>query len=488
MLRYTIKYYALIFPKESNIIDVAVDNSQLLFKLSTFSRYQLKKSHKSNKFDEIIYAYYNRSSIKSSTPDLDRQTRLISHFNQRIFHELPKYFYLSDSIDPNEEQAFLAEFILNTKWLLNKSFTCSSVLYYVHDLVFYRKLFFSEIDSDESTATTTTTTAEDAQLSPIKQKFLKFERIVYKLLFSLNQDQNQIQIYLKLAGLDSLLTNLNYLSRRTAHDLPKLVPLNLNYLKVKEHLESKMSPLDEFNVKELIFYSKVVFIDKRTFLTLSDGPFNLIKVWRIDETQTGGHLLDTIRTIKFNKSPKDLRLINQRMAVVLLERNLHLIDLNKCEHVFDLNSTMNPSFALFELHDANHVVLLARNRLTVHLMKLPLTSSKCAETTTTSANETSVGGEEAKLLNTSTTKTASKDDMYSFKVGEDRYLKSLKVSRNGKIMVCGDEVQKPFPLLVWNLEQRKLVYDLRQPNHEIITSIQSISSSGKYFVSACQVR
>lgn len=66
------------------------------------------------------------------------------------------------------------------------------------------------------------------------------------------------------------------------------------------------------------------------------------------------------------------------------------------------------------------------------------------------------------------TKTYSKeDDMFLFKAGEDRYLNSMMVSSNGEIMVCGDEVQKPFPLLVWNLNQRKLVYDLRQYKHEV---------------------
>ena len=79
------------------------------------------------------------------------------------------------------------------------------------------------------------------------------------------------------------------------------------------------------------------------------------------------------------------------------------------------------------------------------------------------------------------------EDMFLFKVGEDRYLNSLLVSRNGQVMVCGDEVQKPFPLLVWNLHHRKLVYDLRQAKHEFVTAIQAIGSSGRFVVSACQV-
>lgn len=192
---------------------------------------------------------------------------------------------------------------------------------------------------------------------------------------------------------------------------------------------------------------------------------------------------EPIRTIKFNKSPKDIRLINHHMAVVLTDRNLHLIDLNQCEHIYDLNCTMNPNFSFFELHDANHLVLLARNRLSVILMRIPhvaTTTSRKSSATAVTVPEPSGAALGGKL-------PITKDDMFLFKVGEDRYLKSLLVSRNGKIMVCGDEVQKPFPLLVWNLNQRKLVYDLRQNNHEIIVSIQAISTSGRYFVSACQV-
>lgn len=373
----------------------------------------------------------------------------------------------------------MTEFIFNAKWLINKSFTCSSILYYVHDLVFYRKLFLPEqveladvydCDMDDSMAKT---------LGQNKAKFIRFERIVYKLLYNLNQDHNQLHLYLKNTKLDGILTNVNYLNRTTSH-LPKFVPLNLSYFKHRDSVGGPRSPAEvqlqiDTNQKS-VYFSKVVFIDADTFVTLSEQPYNRLKVWKIDASKPS--LLEPIRTINFNKAPKDLRLINKHTAIVLLERNLHLIDLNRCDHVYDLNSTMNPSFAFFELHDSNHVVLLARNRLTVILMKVPQASKSF----------TDVAGDEPKPANANTTAVSgSKDDMFLFKVGEDRYLKSLLVSKNGKIMVCGDEVQKPFPLLVWNLEHRKLVYDLRQPNHEIITSIQSISSSGKYFVSACQV-
>lgn len=46
--------------------------------------------------------------------------------------------------------------------------------------------------------------------------------------------------------------------------------------------------------------------------------------------------------------------------------------------------------------------------------------------------------------------------------------------------MCGDETQKPFPLLVWHLSQRKLLYDLRIPHHDFVTSLSAITHEGAY--------
>ncbi|CAG0918260.1 unnamed protein product [Notodromas monacha] len=80
----------------------------------------------------------------------------------------------------------------------------------------------------------------------------------------------------------------------------------------------------------------------------------------------------------------------------------------------------------------------------------------------------------------------SGDCISTFKVGEDRFLNSLVVSENGKICVCGDETQKPFPLLVWDLEKRKLVFDLRIPHHEFLTHLMAITKEGHYVACACE--
>lgn len=49
-----------------------------------------------------------------------------------------------------------------------------------------------------------------------------------------------------------------------------------------------------------------------------------------------------------------------------------------------------------------------------------------------------------------------------------------------RILVCGDETQKPFPLLVWHLSMRKLLYDLRIPHHDFLTSLSAITHEGSY--------
>jgi hypothetical protein len=276
--------------------------------------------------------------------------------------------------------------------------------------------------------------------------------------------------------LTNMASNLDKHFKSTKTISNQISSLNYEYI-----MENEMPKIDKekltFNTLANLstYLSKVMFLNKDTILALSDTQ-NEIKIWKINST-----LIELIRSIKLNKTPRDLRLLNQRIAVVLVDRNLHLFDLNDSKHVLDMNSTMSANVPFFEIHDQNHVVLLARNRLSVILMKVSPPKQEPEE------EEGEEKTAETKAL--TNTKTYSvDDDMFLFKVGEDRYLNSLLVSKNGQVMVCGDEVQKPFPLLVWNLDKRKLVYDLRQAKHEFITSIQSIGSKGKFVACACQVK
>lgn len=223
--------------------------------------------------------------------------RLVSYFNVRIFHELPRIFYLSDSADPQEDQAYMNEFILNPKWLLNKSFTCSSVLYYLHDLASYRKLFMSsdECTSDDLAAISPTDTSpSDETASPSssslssKKKFLRFERVVYKVLFNLSQDQNQFEYFVRTLGMESLLTNPAYLTTRSSSLSPsstpaRFTPLNYEYFKLKDSLDKSCLLLgsDLNESRQLVHFNKVVFVQRGIFLTLSEAPYNFIKVIKV---------------------------------------------------------------------------------------------------------------------------------------------------------------------------------------------------------------
>jgi len=139
---------------------------------------------------------------------------------------------------------------------------------------------------------------------------------------------------------------------------------------------------------------------------------------------------------------------------------------------------MNQNMPYFGLHSSTKIVALARSRMHVNLIDI--------ETGTIEAY---------------------------FKAGEDRFLNSLLVSGNGRycdndrvsirrrylifflirhrfcrrVMVCGDETQKPFPLLVWNLTSRQLMYDLRIPFHEFVTRLAAITYEGHYVCCVAQV-
>lgn len=62
-----------------------------------------------------------------------------------------------------------------------------------------------------------------------------------------------------------------------------------------------------------------------------------------------------------------------------------------------------------------------------------------------------------------------------------------RIFYNLRILVCGDETQKPFPLLVWNLASRKLLYDLRIAHHDFITKLAAITYEGNYVCCVAKV-
>jgi hypothetical protein len=161
----------------------------------------------------------------------------------------------------------------------------------------------------------------------------------------------------------------------------------------------------------------------------------------------------SVRTLKSVFNPISLKVIDDHRCAILCGRELHIYNLDDGTFITKLKGVMNQKMPYYGLHDENHIVSISRNRMYVNLVNLE--SGDCVTT---------------------------------FKVGEDRFLNSLLVSDNGKMLVCGDETQKPFPLLVWDLTSRKLLYDLRIPHHEFVTSLSAITKEGHFVCCVCRVR
>ncbi|XP_056647037.1 NACHT and WD repeat domain-containing protein 2 isoform X1 [Diorhabda sublineata] len=157
-----------------------------------------------------------------------------------------------------------------------------------------------------------------------------------------------------------------------------------------------------------------------------------------------------VRRLQNVPHPINLIPIDQFKCIVLCKRELRIFDLNSGSFLTKLKGVMNQKMPYFGLHDQSHLVALSRNRMYINLMNLE--NGDCVTT---------------------------------FKAGEDRFLNSLLVSGDGRVLVCGDETQKPFPLLVWNLKSRKLLYDLRIPHHHFITALSAITYEGNYVCCVC---
>ncbi|CAG9853566.1 unnamed protein product [Phyllotreta striolata] len=157
-----------------------------------------------------------------------------------------------------------------------------------------------------------------------------------------------------------------------------------------------------------------------------------------------------VRILQGVPNPINLIPIDQLKCIVLCRRELRTFDLNSGSFLTKLKGVMNQKMPFYGLHDQSHLVALSRNRMYINLMNLE--SGDCVTT---------------------------------FKAGEDRFLNSLLVSGDGRVLVCGDETQKPFPLLVWNLKSKKLLYDLRIPHHHFITALSAITYEGNYVCCVC---
>ncbi|CAG5116392.1 unnamed protein product [Candidula unifasciata] len=158
-----------------------------------------------------------------------------------------------------------------------------------------------------------------------------------------------------------------------------------------------------------------------------------------------------VRTLRGVDAPKHVIMLDSTRAVVLCNRELAVIDLDRGVLLMKLRGVLNLRMPFFGLQCDQKVVALSRDRMVVNILDI------------------STGGIVA-----------------TFKAGETRFLDSLIISGDGKILVCGDETQKPFPLLVWSLEQSKLLHDIRMPQHEFITQHADITHNGQYLACLCR--
>ncbi|XP_046577912.1 uncharacterized protein LOC124285681 [Haliotis rubra] len=149
--------------------------------------------------------------------------------------------------------------------------------------------------------------------------------------------------------------------------------------------------------------------------------------------------------------PQDLKMVDSFQAVVLCNRELLIYDLDQGCLETKFRGVLNLKQPMFGVRNNESVITLSRNRMYINVLDIE-----------------------------------SGDTVATFKAGEDRFLNSLLISKNGKILVCGDETQKPSPLLVWELQERRLLHDLRMAQHQFITSIMDITDDGHYVVCVCE--
>ncbi|XP_063369879.1 uncharacterized protein LOC134658201 [Cydia amplana] len=219
--------------------------------------------------------------------------------------------------------------------------------------------------------------------------------------------------------------------------IPTFFPANEEFWKIVETKEKRdLTMVAGFDSKT---YDLIVRFDTRgKFVATVSTEREEICVWDVVQCKL-------VRKITGVTQPINLVPIDEYRCVVLCKRELKVYDLNQGKFVVSLKGVMNQKMPYYGLHDSKHLVALSRNRMYVNLMNIE--TGDCVTT---------------------------------FKAGEDRFLNSLLVSGDGRMLVCGDETQKPFPLLVWSLTSRKLLYDLRIPHHDFVTSKAAITYEGSY--------
>ncbi|KAL7029565.1 hypothetical protein ACKWTF_006289 [Chironomus riparius] len=350
-----------------------------------------------------------------------------SCYNTRKFTELP---YHSFKIDKKEYET--SQYLTNLTWLHDKidSTGCVQLLFDIY-------LISPPVQSNEMSPN-----ARNIKLAEHIEFLIRFLEIHFK---SLNYDAQQLQSLLSTFIKAELSKRSDLSSNSIIQGWQNEIKSGDAYIE-RLYIEND----DDDNDEEISENGDECDSNKNGYDFLINTNVNEsfaislstdreeICVWNVLECSK-------VRTLNGVPQPSSVCLVGEYELAVLCKREIRVLDLNEGKFKVTLKGVMNQKMPYFGLHDPQHLVCLSRNRMYVNLMNME--SGDCVTT---------------------------------FKAGEDRFLNSLLVSGDGRILVCGDETSKPFPLLVWHLTQRKLLYDLRIPHHDFITSLSAITHEGSY--------
>ncbi|CAM1320524.1 Uncharacterised protein g7509 [Pycnogonum litorale] len=339
---------------------------------------------------------------------------------ERSCCELPyQEYYISGDIT--------SKYIFNKDWLMKKLAMCDA-----HQVLEDVNLCLPSSESDQS-----------------RNDLLLIKEFLELSFDALSRNGNQLfaQLYGRLHYFFNQNEEncVNYPLMKKLYDLSlsppisTLLPLNKT-LRVVHYASDIMNFLQASSEDSSSFTSLFRILNHpHHMISISTNKGEVI-VWNITTQRA-------VRTLTGITQPRDVQMIDDYRAIILCNRELKIYNLDEGLLLLKVKGVMNQSMPYYGLHNHDHVVAMSRNRMYVNMMNI-----------------------------------VSGDLVTTFKVGEDRFLNSLIVSKNGKVCVCGDQTQKPSPLLVWDLTSRKLMYDLRIPHHEFVTKFAAITDDGNYVV------
>lgn len=432
--KFEFSFWTFIKLKLSPLISFNLVNGLLLYQFSSQYVKELAKQYAQSKMKQfnvslsllLNYFTLNENENKSLQSRPDPMTNQWP--NRRKAQELV-YLLIQHS---TQQVNYVNDYFLNLKWICFKLSKCDSYQLLEDIQLFVISKLSKSYSKEDLEVLDIFTQLVKSSAHPLRCEGLSILSQLYFRLSSLSNHDSSLHI-----------SKLQELLKETSRPfISSLLPLNPLRLPQTIDESLKYEPTDKVNHDINMFFT--IKEDENHIISLSTGKGEIC-VYNIYNPEPVRRLTGIVQ-------PKDLKMIDKFRAVVLCNRDLKIYDLNQGKLESKLKGVMNQKMPFFGLHDENYLVALSRNRMYVNMQSL-----KTGDLETT------------------------------FKVGEDRFLNSLLVSANGTICVCGDETQKPFPLLVWDLSNRKLIYDLRIPHHEFITRLSAISDDGHYVVSICKV-